>query len=384
MVMDVLENMYFSNEHLSEFACPNNKAIYLKEIKSDFRPPFFRDIDRILYSLSFQRYSDKTQVFSFKENDHLQKRMIHVLYVSKIARTIGRALGLNEDLIEAASLGHDLGHTPFGHVGESILNKISLENNEGYFNHNIHSVRLLMNIENYGNGKEITLQTLDAIMCHNGEFVMGKYTPLKKSKEDFLEEYNATYKDSSVIKKLRPMTLEGCVVRISDLIAYLGRDIEDAIRLKIITFNDVPESILNVLGHNNREIVNTIINDVIKCSLGKNYIKLSDPVYNAIKALKRFNYENIYDKANSNEEKERLEDILRTLFNGYMHDLKTNNKDSNILKSYLKNMSAEYKKNTNERIVIDYIAGMTDEYSLKEYNKFKSLNHNKIEVQNEI
>ena len=175
-------------------ACKDSDAIYLNvEEERDFRTPFFRDIDRILYSLSFQRYMDKTQVFSFKDNDHLTKRMIHVLYVSKIARTIGRELGLNEDLIEAGALGHDLGHTPFGHVGEAILNEISLKNGCGYFNHNVHSVRLLMNIENYGNGKNITLQTLDAILCHNGEIVEGIYKPCKKSKQEFLKEYESTY-----------------------------------------------------------------------------------------------------------------------------------------------------------------------------------------------
>ena len=133
---------------MNSLACKNEEAIYFKREENDFRAPFSRDVDRILYSLSFQRYMDKTQVFSFKENDHLTKRMIHVLYVSKIARTIGRALGLNEDLIEAGALGHDLGHTPFGHVGEAILNEISLKAGCGYFNHNVHSVRLLMNIEN--------------------------------------------------------------------------------------------------------------------------------------------------------------------------------------------------------------------------------------------
>lgn len=203
----------------------------------------FRDIDRIIYTLAFTRYSDKTQVFSFKSNDHLTKRMIHVQYVSKIARTIGRALALNEDLIEASALGHDLGHTPFGHVGEEILNKISLNCGEGFFNHNIHSVRLLMYIENYGMGKDITLQTLDAIMCHNGELPQNEYVPRKKTKEEFFEEYNLSYKDRGIIKKLRAMTLEGCVVRISDLIAYLGRDIEDAMRLNIVSFNDIPDSV---------------------------------------------------------------------------------------------------------------------------------------------
>ncbi len=378
--MDYLENMLNHNKILSKYACLDSDAIYLHENKDDFRTPFFRDIDRIIYSLAFVRYSDKTQVFSFKENDHLTKRMIHIQYVAKIARTIGRALGLNEDLIEAAALGHDLGHTPFGHVGEAILNEISLENNEGYFNHNVHSVRLLMYIENYGKGLNITLQTLDAIMCHNGEFASQMYEVKKKSKEEFLKEYESCYKDRNAIKKLRPMTLEGSVVRISDLIAYLGRDIEDAKRMGLIDFSDIPLSIKENLGTSNREIVNTIVMDIINNSIGKDYIKLSDNVFKSIVELKKFNYENIYYKAYTNEEKDKLKLMLNTLFNKYMADLENNNTDSNIIKSYLANMSDEYKKiNSNARIVIDYIAGMTDDYTLREYNNYLNLAHTKFE-----
>ena len=379
------ENMLNHNKYLSKYATLDSDAIYLRDVSNDFRTPFFRDIDRIIYTLAFTRYSDKTQVFSFKSNDHLTKRMIHVQYVSKIARTIGRALALNEDLIEAAALGHDLGHTPFGHVGEEILNKISMDCGEGYFNHNIHSVRLLMYIENYGRGKAITLQTLDAIMCHNGELPQNKYIPRKKTKEEFIEEYNLSYKDRESIKKLRPMTLEGCVVRISDLIAYLGRDIEDAMRLNIVSFDDIPDSIKKHLGSSNREIVNTIITDVIKNSLDKDYIKLSDEVYNGIVDLKKFNYENIYSRAYTKEEREELEEILNTLFKCYMNDLESNNKESNIIKSYLSNMSEEYKNNNSkERLVIDYIAGMTDDYCVNEYNKYKKLGNTSKEVQNDL
>ena len=378
--MNYLENMLNHNKILSKYACPDSDAIYLHENKDDFRTPFFRDIDRIIYTLAFVRYSDKTQVFSFKENDHLTKRMIHIQYVAKIARTIGRALGLNEDLIEAASLGHDLGHTPFGHVGEAILNEISLENNEGYFNHNVHSVRLLMYIENYGKGLNITLQTLDAIMCHNGEFASQMYEVKKKSKEEFLKEYESCYKDRAAIKKLRPMTLEGAVVRISDLIAYLGRDIEDAKRMGLIDFSDIPLNIKENLGTSNREIVNTIVMDIINNSIGKDYIKLSDNVFKSIVELKKFNYENIYYKAYTEEEKDKLKLMLNTLFNKYMKDLENNNTDSNIIKSFLANMSDEYKNsNSNARIVIDYIAGMTDDYTLREYNNYLNLAHTKFE-----
>lgn len=356
---------------LSKFACRYDQGIRLKEEQEDFRPTFYHDIDRILYSLAYTRYLDKTQVFTHGKNDHLSRRMTHVQYVSKIARTIGRALGLNEDLIEAASLGHDLGHAPFGHFGESILNEISLEYNEGYFNHNIQSVRLLMNVENHGQGLNITLPVLDAIMCHNGEIAHQKYEPVNKTKEQFLAEYQKSYEDKEVTLKMRPMTLEGCVVRISDLIAYLGKDIEDAIRLEIITENDIPQNIKKILGTTNREIVNTIIKDIIINSKDKNYIMLSKDIYNAIEDLKKFNYQNIYNKALSNSKKEEIKKMFFALFKNYLNDLETKNKDSIIYRSYLQNMSAEYQNNSNVRIVIDYLAGMTDEYLITQYNNIK-------------
>lgn len=354
-------------EGLSKYACPYEKGIRVKEEESDFRPTFYRDIDRILYSLAYTRFLDKTQVFTHGDNDHLSRRMTHVQFVSKIARTIGRALNLNEDLIEAASLGHDLGHTPFGHVGEAILNEISLENNCGYFNHNIQSVRLLMEIENHGKGLNITLPVLDAIMCHNGEFALGEYHPQDKSVDEFLKEYNESYTNKEILTKLKPMTLEGCIVRVSDLIAYLGRDIEDGIRLNLVKFDDIPENVKKVLGTSNREIVNSVINDIIENSYDKNYIKLSDDVFKSIVDLKKFNYEHIYNKAYTKEEKEELNKMFRTLFKKYLDDLNNNNYKSIIYESYLNNMSEEYKSNKKERIVIDYLAGMTDSYIKKRY-----------------
>ncbi len=368
---EIIEKEMLKHNHLlSAYACPDSEAIYFQENTEDIRSPFFRDTDRIIYSLAFIRYQNKTQVFSNQEHDHISRRMIHVQFVSKIARTIGRGLGLNEDLIEAASLGHDLGHVPYGHVGESILSKISLEYNEGYFNHNIESVRALMNIENYGNGLNISLQVLDAIMCHNGEFALGKYEPRPKTKEEFLNEYFKSYQDKKTILELKPMTLEGCVVRVSDLIAYLGRDIDDAIRLNLLKKEDIPRSITNVLGSTTKEIVGTCVLDILKNSYGKNYILLSDDVFKAIKELKQFNYTHIYNKSESARNKEQLEIMFRKLFQQYVKDLETNNIDSNIVSSYLKNMSTTYKENnTIYRIVIDYIAGMTDDYFLSEYNK---------------
>ena len=368
----IKENMLRHNDSLSKFACRDNKAIYFKETKDDIRSNYFHDCDKILYALSFVRYMDKTQVFSFNESDHITKRMLHVQYVSKIARTIGRALALNEDLIEAIALGHDLGHTPFGHVGEKILSDLSLKYGEGYFNHNIQSVRMLMNVENYGNGLNVSMQVLDGIMCHNGEFAIDEIKPnYDKTKKAFLKEYNDSYQSADT-KELKAMTLEGCVVRISDMIAYLGRDLEDAYRMKLIKKEDIPVNIVNVLGDNNSAIVNTIILDIINNSIDKPYLKLSKDIYEAIVSLKNFNYENIYLKANSKEQIQKYQEMFEKLFSKYLKDIEENNQNSLIYSSFLNNMSLEYKNsNSKERIVIDYIGGMTDEYFLKQYNKLK-------------
>ncbi len=364
----IKKNMGYKNNYLSFYATKDDDAIRLKAIEEDIRPPFFRDIDRIVYSLSYTRYMDKTQVFTFNDNDNISKRMTHVQMVSKVARTIGRALGLNEDLIEAAALGHDIGHVPFGHVGERILNEISLRVNEGFFNHNVQSVRQLMVLENKGKGCNLTIQVLDAILCHNGELELKEYRPRKKDIRTFLEEYENTYKDPGAVKKLVPMTLEGCVVRVSDIIAYIGRDIEDAIRLGLIKEEDIPLEIRDVLGCTNSQIIDTIIKDILTNSLDREYLKMSDGVYRAIKALKKFNYENIYDKANSIEMLEFYNSVFNTVFDVSLKGVKEGNKDSNIYMVFLNEMDEEYIKNTSdERKVIDYIAGMTDDYIVKEY-----------------
>ena len=286
-------------DNLSSYATHSSSAIRLKDEEVDIRPAFFRDVDRIIHNISYTRYIDKTQVFSFRDNDHISHRVVHVQLVSKIARTIGRCLGLNEDLIEAIALGHDIGHVPIGHIGESILNDISKKELNEYFMHNVQSVRTYMNIDNNGNGENLTVQVLDGILCHNGEVLNNIYEPIfTKTKEDFLKEYNDCYTVLETSKKIRPMTLEGCVVRISDVIAYIGRDVEDAIQLGVINRSDIPEDVTKVLGNNNREIVNNIILDIIENSYGKPYIKLSESIYETIDKLKDFNYKNIYAKAN--------------------------------------------------------------------------------------
>ena len=364
------ENFLLKEEHLSKYACLSSDAIRLREDDDDIRPPYFHDIDRIIHSLSYTRYMDKTQVFTRSENDHISKRITHVQLVSKIARTIGRALSLNEDLIEAIALGHDIGHTPLGHEGEYLLNDISLRELGEYFAHNIQSVRHLMVVEHEGRGLNLCIQVLDGIMCHNGEILDPQYTPTKKDKEEFLREYEEAYHNLAKANQNHPMTLEGCVVRISDVIGYIGRDIEDAIIIGKIKREEIPEEISSVLGTTNKEIVNTIILDIIKNSMDKPYIKMSDDVFKALFALKKFNYEHIYRYSLTEKEKNTFREGMNSIFQRYLNDLKNKNTDSIIYTVFLNDQSKEYLKNTDDkRKVIDFIAGMTDEMFLREIQK---------------
>ena len=366
------KNFLRKEKDLSPYATKSSDAVRFKEEKEDIRPPFFHDIDRIIHSLSYTRYLNKTQVYTLNSNDHVSRRITHVQLVSKIARTIGRALNLNEDLIEAIALGHDIGHTPLGHAGEAILNRLSLKELGEYFAHNIQGVRYYMNVATDGKGLNLTLQTLDGIMTHNGEMLSPIYEPMAKDKEEFLREYNESYKDLEKSKKYRPMTLEGCVVRISDIIGYIGRDIEDAIMIDRFKRSDIPESIRDVLGDNNRDIVNTIVLDIINESIDKPYIKMSDKVYNSLFALKKFNNDNIYSKSMTKEELDYYEKGINKLYHIYLEDIKSNNKESIIYKIFLNHQDKSYIESTNiKRQVIDFIAGMTDDFLIREIKKYE-------------
>jgi dGTPase len=293
--------------------------------------------------------------------------------VSKIARTIGRALNLNEDLIEAIALGHDIGHVPFGHTGEAILNEISINANEGYFNHNVQSVRTLMTLENNGNGENLSIQVLDGILCHNGEFLEGEYHVKQKTKDEFLKEYEACYNNKEVLKSLHPMTLEGCVVRISDIIGYVGRDIEDAIRLGVLKKDELNPEIVNTLGSNNRDIINNLVLDIIYNSYGHDYICLSNKMYHLLKDLKKFNYEHIYNKAMTQEQRNNYKEMFEFLFNTFVKQIENNDSSEKIFTVFLLYKCESYLKNTTTaRKAIDYIAGMTDDYFINEYNRLKN------------
>lgn len=371
-------------ENLSEFACKSEDSIFLREdytVKdNEFRPAFSKDTDRIIHSMSYTRYIDKTQVYSFVENDHISHRVLHVQLVSKIARTIGQSLNLNQDLIEAIALGHDVGHTPFGHAGERFLNEICIKEGIGCFCHNAQSVRALKDIENIN----ITLQTLDGILAHNGEILQHEYKPKNKSKEQFLQELEDCFKDEKASRKIVPMTLEGCVVRISDVIAYIGRDIEDAITVGTIKREDIPNAIINVLGNNNSSIVDNLIKDIIMNSIGKGYIAFSKEIYNALMKLKEWNYKNIYNSEEACKNEEILKEYFYKLYNIYLNYLENPSEVGNYSKDRLlksiNQRSKEYKENTSKkRMVIDYMAGQTDSFFLREceYN-FKEFNIDKL------
>ena len=373
MKEEIIKNCQKKEEYLSMYATKTMDAIRVIEEQEDLRPAFFHDTDRIMHSMSFTRYIDKTQVFSYLENDHISKRIIHVNLVSKIARTIGRFLSLNEDLIEAIALGHDIGHAPLGHFGESCLNEISMNELGIPFMHNLQSVRTYISLENNGEGSNLTIQTLDGIMCHNGEMLNNIYEPAKKTKEQFIVDYEKSLKDKKYAQKIKPMTLEGCVVRISDIIAYIGRDIEDAIKINKIRREDIPKSMNDTLGTTNKEIVNTIITDIVTNSINKPYIKLSDKVFNAINELKEYNYKEIYNKSETKENLEYYKEGFNKLYLKYLEDLNNNNQESIICELFLKGMNKDYITNTDKKqIVIDFIAGMTDDFFLNEYKSIKS------------
>ena len=366
--------MLKSENNLSKYACKSNMAIREYPIDEDIRLEFARDVDKIIHSSCYTRYMSKTQVFVDPINDHISTRMTHVQYVSKAARTIARALRLNEDLCEAIALGHDVGHTPYGHFGENVLNKLSKNYNDGKcFAHNLNSVRVFTTIEKKGKSANLSLQVLDGIMCHNGELLQEKYMPVKnKTFEDLKREYEECLKDESNIKRLIPMTLEGCVVRISDIIGYIGKDIDDANRLGIFNKNSLPENVKKYLGTENTEIMNSIIVDVIKNSYGKNYISMSKEVYNAVVELKNFNYDNIYVNAITPEDRARYIDTIESLYSIYSRALEMEDYENDIYKIFLNKMDEEYiKNNSNSQKIIDYISGMTDNFLQRQYEKYK-------------
>ena len=360
-------------DRLSPFACLSRYALRKREereIDQGHRQNFSVDADRILHSLAYSRYIDKTQVFYLIKNDHITHRVLHVQLVSKIARTVGRLLRLNEDLIEAIALGHDIGHTPFGHDGEKLLSALCESHNIGGFLHNIQSVRFLQDIERKGRGWNLSLQVLDGIFCHNGELHNQALEPHKKKTFETLEqEMVQRGKDSSL--DIWPMTLEGCVVRMADTISYVGRDIEDAIRLHLIKRDNLPKGCKSILGDTNGTIVYTLVEDLVANSLDNPSINFSSDVAKALRELKNFNEDCIYNNEKIKDQTYQIKLMFELLFEKYLNDLQTGNEDSDIFTEFLDGMKPEYAERIPAAgIVRDFIAGMTDEYFLNQCQKY--------------
>lgn len=335
-----------------------------EKVRSGYRQSFSLDADRIMHSSAYTRYIDKTQVFYLIRNDHITHRVLHVQLVSKIARTIGRFLRLNEDLIEAIALGHDIGHTPFGHDGERHLSRLCAAAGIGHFLHNVQSIQFLDRVERKGRGWNLSLQTLDGILCHDGEIHNQVLLPKRdKSFADLDAEIARKQRDPA--QPLMPMTLEGCVVRMADTVAYIGRDLEDAIRLDVIRRSDIPKGVTEVLGNTNGTIVYSLVTDIIRQSHGQPHIAMSDRVSQALKQLKTFNLERIYLNPTIKPHADAIHTLFDLLFDTYLEDLRRGNQRSRIFSGFLSDMSDTYvSKHQPAEIVRDFIAGMTDRYFL--------------------
>ena len=341
--------------------------------RKDVRSPYWRDADRILHSMTYCRYIDKTQVFFLVDNDHITHRMLHVQLVSKIARVIGRFLRLNEDLIEAIALGHDIGHPPFGHKGEKFISDIGKKYRLKPYRHSVGSVRHLACIEKTPQGKRLnlTLQVLDGILCHDGERHKQWITPNRE--KDWSTHDMEIEKKEKFNKDIRPMTLEACVMRFADVISYLGRDIEDAITMKILKrWKDisVPQRCKKFIGGNCRNLIQNMVVDLVENSWERDQIGYSEEMSDAVAELKKFNLTVIYGDRRLTKEAEKVRKMYHYLFDKFVEDLRSGNKRSRIFKDYRRYAQPGYwERASNEEKVRDYIVGMTDDYFWNSFDR---------------
>lgn len=358
------------------YACTNDMVIRRDDTHDRanlWRPAFVRDCEKILHIPYYNRYSDKTQVFSLYRNDDISRRAQHVQLVSRIARNIGAVLGLNLDLIEAISLGHDIGHTPFGHEGERILDDLYCGHTGRHFNHNIHSARVLDVIFPLN----LSLQTLDGIICHNGELEQQEYTPVHYTDfATFDAKMEKCTLDPKKNKGLIPSTLEACVMRVSDIIAYLGKDRQDAIRLELL-----PDDSLFAgedIGRTNAEIINNMIVNILENSYGKPYLQMDRSFYEAFSKGKKQNYQMIYrNEKISKVFDEQIRPMMEQIYEKLLRDLQQEKKDSYIYTHHIDyiNESTRYLRRSKlyeeedpNALVVDYIASMTDDYLVDLYS----------------
>lgn len=330
--------------------------------EDDHRMPYKRDVDRILHSKAYARYIDKTQVVYLIDNDHITHRGLHVQLVSSFARGIAEILRLNMALVEAIGLGHDVGHAPFGHEGEGYLSALSIEYGNGPFSHPLQSCRLFSQIEPLNLG----LSVLDGFLCHDGGMHCPILTPnFGKTWNTHLHEKEQ--KKSHPEGNYMPGTLEGCLVKLCDTISYLGRDIEDAINLGILNRSDVPKT---CLGTSNREILGKLAADIIRHSYQKDYIALSEEAFEALRVLRRFNFQHIYSHPKLKVESSKIKASYRYLLEWLLQDFKDHQDKSYLWNQFLANKNGKYLSQTDAiQMVIDYIAGMTDNFFVRTLEK---------------
>ncbi len=356
----------------------------VKERREDIRGSYFRDTTAIIHSSAFRRLKHKTQVFYAPSNDHICTRMEHVLHVASIASTICRPLGLDTELAWAIGMGHDLGHTPFGHTGERIISEFSKRRGLGEFEHEVNSLRVVDFLSNNGNGLNLTYAVRDGIVSHNGEALSKRIQPTN------------TIKDLSSItsrKGLVPSTYEGVIVRFSDSIAYLGRDFEDAARLGIINEDELPDIVKDRIGINNSQIINSLIGDLIDTASERNGIGFSDSIYDAVRAFSDFNYEHIY-RSRILDGYSRyfyrvlslITDYLESIYDAFALEESCYIEERNMLAAgfynHIKEMRDVYitKEGSDKRMIMDYVAGMTDNFALDSANEILKPEHLNDEI----
>jgi dGTPase len=354
---------------LSGYATKSVQAVrrhYEERITQGHRQNFAVDADRILHSRAYTRYIDKTQVFYLIDHEHISHRVLHVQLLSKIARTIGRFLRLNEDLLEAIALGHDIGHPPFGHDGERILSGLCQTHGIGSFLHSVQGVRFLDQVEKSGRGLNLSLQVLDGILSHDGETHLERLAPHREKTFAHLEE-ESRRKMADPGVDLKPMTLEGCVVRLADTISYIGRDLEDAITLNLVRRQDLPAEVGQRLGRTNGAIVYSLVADLLCHSFDKNYVGYSPEVGQALAILRAFNYERIYNNPRIKGETPKIEGLFAGLFSRFLNDVAQKRLDSPIWVNFLAEMEPAYLETSQPaEMVRDFLASMTDAHFLRQ------------------
>ncbi len=371
---DVLRQIRSTYQNrLSPRACADSCAWRLTpDDTDDLRSHFGVDRDRILYSGAYRRYHGKTQVFSFTNliDEEMTNRNLHIAYVSQISRTIGKHLGLNTELIEAIALGHDLGHAPFGHDGENALSKCCRDHGIGMFHHNIESLHIVDYISRKGRGLNLTFQVRDGIISHDGEVHNTILEPDNAKTEADIQDY-ITRKKAGESVSWMPATLEGCVVRITDTIAYIGQDIEDAIRYNILAREELPSGVTDYLGSHNNQIIDKLVKSVIINSFDQDWIAFDEETSHYLLELKKFNYRRIYTDENVKQSNAIIYRTMGILFEKYLEDIKANHTESKVFKHFLNHKHSSYRDRFQPaEQVRDFIATMTDRYYNEEIKDY--------------